>query len=72
MTDDRVPDFTIDAPDGATIEGCFCEGARVALYRDGRLFKVGPADFDFIRTFGKVRAASLVAARLELERGTEW
>lgn len=67
----RVPDFAIDAPDGSTIEGCFCPGGRVALYgSDGRLIRVGPADLDFIRSFGKVRAGALVAARLELERGT--
>lgn len=65
----KAGDFHIVTPTGDMLTGCFIDG-RAALYdNDQKLIAIGPADLDFIETFGKVRAAGHIRARLILERG---
>ncbi len=67
------PDFRIEAHDGSILAGWFFPGERVAIYAsDGSLVRVGPADLEWIRSFGRIKAGSLTMARLELDAGTQW
>ena len=63
-------DFQIVTPSGEEWHGAYIEG-RIAIYNaDDQLVCVGPADLDFVESFGTVRAAGHIRARLILERGT--
>ena len=71
---EREYDFEITRSDGSILKGAFNEGGTVGLYDErNELAFVGPADYEWIKRFGTVKAGMLVIARLELDEGlSEW